>query len=382
MFHLTAKLLTQAINAAKQLKSDVAILYAGKHGVLFGTRSDAGTFLTLLSTVKHSEFSVLLKLEDLTTATHRVSEMDFDIQSDHVIIRPKGIRSVIRLAAEPAKPGDMLELWESRSNGKSAPMLTRMLSENHELFCIKDHVGGKPVPVHIRWNKEGVAAGMSDIYHGVSVRSQKAPLSKKEGREVFVYSSWLRLLLDFLRPENSKDKVNDKDALPVKVGKVRLSLTENNVSVSTDNTLLVLQAIVPGAETVTLDDIAQIANSESKNKLKINMADCNAALQRSLAVLPREAAIKFVISEKKPEVMRIEGLHDSGSRIVEEISTSRAKKSLTFSSTIYNLLDVTAASVPSCEMRQSGKAILFGYDYASITDTIYRVDLFSVVTAG
>lgn len=394
MFKLEAKTVTQAINAAKALKADSAVLYASKHGVLFGTRSDAGTFLTLLSKDKQEEASVLLKLEDLTTATHKVNEMEMDIKSDHIVLKPKGIRSVIKLVAEPAKTGDMTELWESRNSGNSANMLTKMLSENRDLFCIKDNVGGKAVPVHIRWNKEGVAAGMSDLYHGVSVKTSKAPGAKDKARELFVYSSWLPLLLDYLVPTEEKGaakvkKKKDDEALPGKGDKALLTITEKNISVSTKTTLLVLQAIVPGNETITLDNIAQITGSENLGgKLKVSMSAINAALTRSLAVLPREASIKFTVSAKKPEVLRIEGVHDSGSRIVEEVETSRAKKPFGFTCTVYNLLDITNAKVPNCNMAltsrkdSSSAPVVFSYDYSSRSDTIYRVDLFSVATAG
>lgn len=377
MFQIETKALETAIMSARQLKAASVVLYAGKHGVLFATRSDAGTFMSLLATERQKEAAVVVNIEDIVKATYQAKAVELEINVDHIMIKSKKMRSVIRLAAEPAKPGDILELWDARSNGNSAPTLARMLAENKSLFSIKDHVGGKSVPVHIRWNKEGAAAGMSDNYHGVSIKTDKAPLDKKSGKELFVYSSWLPLLIDYLAPPEPKKGEEAK-----KPERALLHITDTNISVSTKTSLLVLESIVPGADVITLDHVNDIASTKSKHRIKLSMADCNGALRRALSVLPIEASVKFQVSDKKPERLRIEGVHDSGSRIIEEVKTSRSDKSFSFSSTLYNLLDITAAAVTACDLAMVGRAVIFSYSYGAKSDTVYKVDLFSVVTSS
>lgn len=378
MFAIEVRLLEAAIMSAKQLKADSGLLYAGRHGVLFATRSDAGTFMALLDKSKQTEACVVIRIEDLVKATYQVKAMDMEIADTHITIKAKKQRSVIKLAAEAAKSGDVLELWEARSNGNTAPQLERMLAENRALFSIKDHVGNKAVPVHIRWNKEGAAAGMSDNYHGVSIRTSKAPKDKKNCKEIFVYSSWLPLMLDYLAPPEPKKGEENK-----KREKALLHITDTEISVSTASSLLVLKSIGVGADVITLDRVQEIANSKGgSGKVKLSMADVNGALRRALAVLPVEAAIRFAIADKAPERLRISGTHDSGSKILEELETSRVKKGFGFACTIYNLLDITAACVPQCELSMAGKAVLFSYSYGSKTDTVYEVDLFSATTGS
>lgn len=382
MFQIESRLITSALSAAKQLKADAIILCAGKHGVIFATRSDAGTFLTLLTKEKQKDATTGLRVEDLTNAMYRIPILEMEITPDNVTIKSKKVRSVIRLSSERVDPGNLMDLWEKRNeSGNEVPALSRMLAENRELFIIKDHVGGKPVPVHLRWNKNGVAAGMSDQYHGVSVRTSNAPVDKEKSKELFVYSSWLPLLIEYLTTGEIKDE-KDKEKSNKKMEAPKLSITENNIMVTSHSNLLVLQAITPGADTITLDEVNQIASNDSKNKVKVSMADCNAAIKRSLAVLPSTAAIKMHIQEDKPEVLRIEGTHDSGSKIIEEIATSRAKKPFKMNCTVYNLLDITNAAVPDCGLSMSGKAVLFQYEYGSKSDTVYQVVLFSATTSN
>jgi len=380
MFSLSTKKLETAMFSARQLKSTAALLYAGKHGVLFGTRSEAGTFLTLLTKEKQPEAAIQVEIEDLAKAIYQVKDIDVEIKPEMLRIKSKKVRSAIQLASQVVKDETanlVLQMWDDRSNGNNAPMLARMLAENKTLFSIKDHVGGKPVPVHIRWSRDGVAAGMSDMFHGVSIRTQEAPKKGDKARELFVYSSWLPLLIDYLAPPEPKE--NDKTQVKLEVAK--LHMTETHISVSNNNSLLQLQAIVPGADAITLDDVAKIAgNVKAKDGIKLSMADCHAALRRSTAVVPTNSAVRIMVDPSKPERLRIEGRHDSGSKILEEVKTSRASTAMSFSCTLYNLLDITAASIPACRLTLAGKAVLFSYDYGSKSDTVYRVDLFSATT--
>lgn len=377
MFSIETKALETAMNAARQLKAMEVILYTGKHGVLFGTRSDSGTFLNLLSDVKQQEVSVKVNIEDLGKAAYQLKQLDMEVNNDHISIKSKKIRSVIRLPAEHVEVPTMLELWESRNEGHGASMLAKMLGENRALFSIKDHVGGKPIPVHIRWNKDGVAAGMSDQYHGVSIRTNSAPTEKKGAKELFVYSSWLPLLIDYLVPPEAK-----KGEEKVKPEKALLHITDTQISVSTKHSLLVLAAIVPGADVITLDDVSRIASAKAKSKVNLSMADVNAALRRALAVLPIESSIKFAIKADKPERLRIQGVHGSGGQIVEEVTTSRSKEPVGFACTVYNLLDITSGCTPECSMSLADKALLFHYDFAAKSDTVYSVHLFSATIPG
>lgn len=389
MFNIETKILASAMSAAKQLKSDAAILCAGKHGVLFATRSDAGTFLQLLTDEKQQEATTAIRLEELGNALYRLADVEMEIGHDTLIIKSKKIRSIIRLTTERQKSGNLLELWDKRNEaGNEVPALSRMLRENASLFNIKDHVGGKPVPVHLRWNKKGVAAGMSDQYHGISISTENAVVEKEKSRELYVFSSWLPLLIEYLttgeivdddeKEKSERGKNKKKKSLPAPT----LSITESQVMVATQKNLLVLTAIVPGADTINLDEIQEIAAQESKNKIKLNMSDCNGALKRSLAVLPNTAAIKLTSSLKKPETLRIEGTHDSGSKIIEEIATSRTKKDLQISCTIYNLLDITNAAVPECSLSMAGRALLLSYTYGAKSDTVYSVKLFSAIASN
>lgn len=391
MFNISTKKITQAVSAAKQLKATAAVLYASKHGVLFATRSDAGTFISRLSKERQEEAALQVNLEGLTNATYRTSDLAMKVNVDHLLIKSKKSRSVIKLAAEAVEPGSLLELWKKKSTGKEVPELSRMLAENQSLFMIKDHVGNKPVPVHLRWNnKGGVAAGMSDQYHGISVRTRNAPVDKAKSHELFVYSSWLPLLIEYLTGQATAEPVTEEKGAAAKGGENKkslgepatLNITEESISVSTEDHLLVLQAIVPGADTITLDEVSQIASAQGKNTLTVSMEDINAALKRSLSVLRMEDAIQFSSSGDNRETLRISGTSDSGSRIVEEVKSSEPKKPFKLSCTVYNLLDITNACVPQCKMSRADKALLFSYEYGSRSDIVYEVQLFSAVTSA
>jgi hypothetical protein len=355
-----------AISAAKKLKVKDVVLVSNKSGLLFAAFTQASVYIKRISDEKMIEQSCQVELERLVSATNRAKELALELSRGNITVILKGNNSKINLAAETADTTDIEAVWESRGEGKPAPMLANLLVRNAHIMTIKDNVADKPVPVHIRWNKLGVTAGMSDQYHGVAIKTDNAPKEGDKSQELFIYSEWLPLLIEYLNE------------------KAKLSLSERSVVVSADNYLLSLQAVIPGEDTVTLTEIETITAQATGDKIKMSMESLNQTVTRSLAVLSKEDNLTMITSFKKPGILLVKGSSPSGSTITESISfTSRKAAKLAFNGPVYNLKDVTAACVPEMNVRMAGRAVLFDFAQGSADGKgeVYNVLMFMAVSS-
>lgn len=357
---------SSAINAAKKLKVKDVVLIAGRAGLLLAAYTQASVYIRRISTVKMSENTCQVELERLVSATNRAKELALELSTGAVSVILKGNRSKINLASERVDSSMITGVWETRGEGKPAPMLANLLTRNAHIMSIKDNVAEKPVPIHIRWNKNGVVAGMSDQYHGVAITTEKAPKSGDKAQELFIYSEWLPLLIEYLNE------------------KANLSLSERSVVVSTDSYILSLQAVIPSEDTVTLTEIETITAQATGSKIKMSMEALNQTVTRSLAVLNKEDNLSMVSSEKKADTLTIKGSSPSGSTITEFIPyTAKKPVKISFNGPVYNLRDVTAACVPEMSVRMSGRAVLFDFAQGSADGKgeVYSILMFMAVSA-